>query len=195
MSSRTLLWNRHARPGAMATAVLACVALNLAPREVGAESPQAPSTPVQFAVVNPAQVFGEEWSVTAFRLSLLDGVNRDVTGLDVSFGGTHTLGRLRGLQVALANEVAGDCTGAQIGATVNRVEGRLRGMQSSGMMAYAGDGAGAQFAPILVQATKLRGFQLGLVTLAQEMTGLQLGLLNFNENGFLPVFPIFNFGR
>jgi hypothetical protein len=179
----------------MATAVLACVALNLAPREVGAESPQAPSTPVQYAVVNPAQVFGEETSVTAFRLSLIVGVNRDVTGLDVSAIATHTLGTLRGLQVALANEVAGDCTGVQIGGAVNRVEGRLRGVQLSGVMVHAGDGAGVQIAPILAQATKLRGFQFGLVTHAQEMRGLQLGLLNFNENGFLPVFPIFNFGR
>jgi hypothetical protein len=31
--------------------------------------------------------------------------------------------------------------------------------------------------------------------LAEEMEGLQIGVLNFNEKGILPVFPIFNFGR
>jgi hypothetical protein len=195
MSSRKHLWNRSEGQAAMATAVLACVALSLAPGEAGAEPPQAPTRPVQFALVNPVQVFGEETSVTGFRLSVFVGVNRDVTGLDLSAIGTHTLGTLRGLQVALANQVDADCTGVQIGGAVNRVEGRLRGMQLSGVMAHAGDGAGVQIAPILAQATKLRGFQLGLVTHAKEMKGLQLGLLNFNENGFLPVFPIFNFGR
>ncbi len=44
-------------------------------------------------------------------------------------------------------------------------------------------------------ATEFKGFQLALFTWAKEMEGLQIGLLNFNEKGFLPVFPIFNFGR
>ena len=34
----------------------------------------------------------------------------------------------------------------------------------------------------------------GLLNVADDMKGLQLGLLNFNKNGFLPFFPLFNFG-
>ena len=33
--------------------------------------------------------------------------------------------------------------------------------------------------------------QLGLFNSCRS--GVQIGLLNFNENGFLPVFPLFNF--
>ena len=68
-------------------------------------------------------------------------------------------------------------------------------MQLSGLVARTGGGSGVQIAAIAAGATKLRGLQIGLVTRADELRGLQLGLLCFNGNGFLPVFPIFNFGR
>jgi hypothetical protein len=29
---------------------------------------------------------------------------------------------------------------------------------------------------------------------AASLKGLQFGVINFNDNGFLPFFPIFNFG-
>ncbi len=194
MSVRELLWNRDGRPAALATVVLACVAASLAPAAASAEKPARRSAPVQFALVNPAQVFGEDKSVTGFRLNVLLGVNRDVTGLDLSALAAHTLGTQRGVQLGLVNVVEGGCTGAQIGALGNSVEGRLRGVQIAGLVTLAGEGSGVQIAPFLAQATNLSGFQLGLFTYADEMKGLQLGLLNFNENGFLPVFPGFNFG-
>ncbi len=179
MSVRELLWNRDGRPAALATVVLACVAASLAPAAASAEKPARRSTPVQFALVNPAQVFGEDKSVTGFRLNVILGVNRDVTGFDLS---------------GLVNKVDGDCTGAQIAGLHNSVEGRLRGVQIAGFVSFASEGSGVQIAPFLAHATKFSGFQLGLFTFADEMKGLQLGLLNFNENGFLPVFPLFNFG-
>ncbi len=99
MSVRELLWNRDGRPAALATVVLACVAASLAPAAASAEKPARRSTPVQFALVNPAQVFGEDKSVTGFRLNVLLGVNRDVTGLDLSALAAHTLGTQRGVQL------------------------------------------------------------------------------------------------
>ena len=39
------------------------------------------------------------------------------------------------------------------------------------------------------------GIQIALLNRARELKGLQIGLLNFNERGFLPVFPLFNIGR
>ena len=111
-----------------------------------------------------------------------------------STAATSTTGTLRGLQLAGANEVDGDCTGMQIAVLANYVEGRLSGGQLAGVVAYAGEGEGAQVATFVSRAGKLHGFQIALVTVAEEMNGLQLGLLNFNKRGFLPVFPIFNFG-
>jgi hypothetical protein len=68
-------------------------------------------------------------------------------------------------------------------------------VQLSVVTSRAGGGVGVQIAPLFADAKQLRGFQLGIITRAEELVGLQLGLLNFNENGFLPVFPIFNIGR
>ena len=37
--------------------------------------------------------------------------------------------------------------------------------------------------------------QIGFVNHVGSLEGLQLGLLNWNDKGFLPVFPIFNVSR
>jgi len=174
-----------------AVAALVCGTTALSPGSVRAEPP--PVT-VQLALLNPLQAVDEERSITTLRVSLLHGANHDVRGLDVG-AVTRTTGTLRGLQLAGANEVDGDCTGMQIAVLVNYVEGRLSGGQLAGVAAYAGEGEGAQVATFLARAGKLHGFQIALVTSAEEMTGFQIGLLNFNKKGFLPVFPLFNFGR
>ena len=174
-----------------AVAILVCGTTALSPGSVRAEPP--PAT-VQLALLNPLQAIDEERSITALRVSLLHGANHDVRGLDLG-AVTSTTGTLRGLQLAGANEVDGGCTGMQVAVLVNYVEGRLSGGQLAGVAAYAGEGEGAQVATFLARAGKLHGLQIALVTVAEEMNGLQLGLLNFNKRGFLPVFPIFNFGR
>ena len=179
MSIRELLWNRDGRPGALATVVLACVAASLAPAAASAEKPAARSRPIQVALLTPVQLLADDTSVSGFRLNVFLGVNRDVTGFDL--GG-------------LINQVDGDFTGAQTAGLHNLVEGRLRGVQIAGFVSFASEGSGVQIAPFLAHTTKFSGFQLALITFADEMKGLQLGLLNFNENGFLPVFPLFNFG-
>ena len=37
--------------------------------------------------------------------------------------------------------------------------------------------------------------QLGFINVADEIVGVQLGFINIAKNGFLPVFPIFNFPK
>ncbi len=48
--------------------------------------------------------------------------------------------------------------------------------------------------PATFSAENGKGLQIGFWNVAKEMTGLQIGLLNFNDKGFLPIFPLFNFG-
>jgi len=44
-------------------------------------------------------------------------------------------------------------------------------------------------------APRVTGLQIGaLVNKADSVAGLQIGLLNINKNGWLPFFPILNFG-
>ena len=56
--------------------------------------------------------------------------------------------------------------------------------------------AGCQVAVLGVADAKevYNGCQVGLVTFA-EKASLQFGFLCFNKNGFLPVFPFFNFSK
>ena len=161
----------------------------------GAAGAEPPPASVQLALANPVQWVDADRSVTALRLSIINGENVDVTGFDLSGVVTVTTGTVRGLQIALVNQVIGECKGVQLGGFVNYVEGRLSGLQLSTAGAYAGDGSGAQITAFLAQAKSFRGFQMALFTWADEMQGLQIGFLNFNKNGFLPVFPIFNYGR
>ena len=55
--------------------------------------------------------------------------------------------------------------------------------------------ARVQISPFANVMTKGVGVQIGgLFNVAEDMTGLQIGLLNFNKNGLLPFFPFFNIG-
>ena len=37
--------------------------------------------------------------------------------------------------------------------------------------------------------------QLGFLNITQKIRGVQIGFLNIAENGFLPMFPFFNFPK
>jgi hypothetical protein len=37
--------------------------------------------------------------------------------------------------------------------------------------------------------------QLGFINVTEELESFQIGFVNVAENGFLPVFPIFNFPK
>ena len=192
----------------MSGVVLLFLAATLAGAEAHAEPPPA-AAKVQLALVEPWQLVDEDVSVEGLRLSLVRGANRDVSGFDLSGLATRTLGSLSGLQIAPANDVEGDGRGLQIALFTSYVEGGFRGLQVSGIGARAGQGAGAQIAVVLSDAPEWKGFQIalatragvmegvqiGLLNRAREMEGLQIGLLNFNKRGFLPIFPLFNFGR
>jgi hypothetical protein len=81
---------------------------------------------------------------------------------------------IRGLQVGLAN-----------GA------GTLEGVQLAGLLAWTTTAYGVQLALFNV-ADSAHGLQLGLVNCTRT-GGLQLGLLNWNDHGLLPMLPLFNF--
>jgi hypothetical protein len=175
---------------------LVALALGALPRPSAAQATETPkaSTPVQFALWNPIQVFGEGVSVTGLRLSLISGANRDVTGLDLAGVASLTRGDQTGLQVGLYDGVDGDMTGWQVGGFANDVDGRARGFQSASIYNRAGEGVGVQFAGILNRTERMRGLQISLVNWTDELDGVQIGLININRKGPIPFLPLFNFG-
>jgi len=84
--------------------------------------------------------------------------------------------RLYGLGFGLFSD-AGDLGGIQLGLG-NQVFHHLYGMQI-GLANSADTGSGVQ---------------IGLWNRSHSMKGLQLGLINFNDEGLLPIMPFFNIG-
>lgn len=118
------------------------------------------------------------------------------TGLQIAMA-SHTL-RTDGILIApYSNWLVGweqrpretMVNGAQIG--IIAMTNEVNGVQLSMIANVANDVDGLQIG--LSNKTRRVGYgsQVGLVNVADR--GLQIGLLNFNKNGFLPFFPLINF--
>lgn len=171
------------------TAFVALAALGVSFGSVAAQE-----KPIQLSVFPPIQITGEDQSVSAVRLSLHFGRNRNVTGFDWSFVANHTTGDQLGVQFGLGALVEGDFTGWQANA-VNMTRGEMYGLQS-GFVNVAGTGRGVQFGGVNYAKQNYRGLQLSFVNYAQSINGVQVGLINIiKEGGMFPVFPIVNWGK
>jgi hypothetical protein len=83
----------------------------------------------------------------------------------------------------------------------------ITGLQSSFIVAMTKEVKGAQISIVNLCSNEAIGSQIGVVNIAgkhgwqigvfnsSENARFQFGLLNMNKNGWLPVFPIVNFGR
>jgi hypothetical protein len=119
------------------------------------------------------------------------------TGLQIAMA-SHTL-RTDGILIAwLGNPLVSweerpretMVNGAQVGLFGSRTN-ELNGVQLSMIANVANDVDGLQVALANKAKRVGLGSQVGLVNIADR--GLQIGLLNFNKNGFLPFFPLINF--
>jgi len=151
----------------------------------------AADSPVNLALFSPLQITREEDAVSAFRFSLVYGVNTGVTGVDLSLVGVNH-GSGIGVSWHGAGLVDGDFTGWQTGL-VSITGGRLTGLQSSGFN-RAGGGQGVQLGLINMADGEFSGLMFGLVNVAEHMTsGLQIGLINIIENkDKMKFFPVVN---
>ena len=137
----------------------------------------AQGKPVQLALFNPLQIVPEDESISGFRLSLIYGRNANMTGLDWGLV-TKTTGNFSGVQWGFVGLVDGNFEGWQDNF-VSITNGSFKGLQ---MGAYN-------------SADFVNGVQFGLINTAGSMKGIQLGLLNFiKQGGFMPFFPIVNWG-
>jgi len=167
------------------------------------------------------QLWGPDYSVVGLRLGLaadnvaVDGI--DVVGVGevgaangiavglayraeqhhgICFGLAVDPGELRGVQVAAVPHyrtgIEGrkqSVQGVQVG--LFNATDRLQGLQLAPVWNNAGSVQGAQVGLVNVTRDRVEGVQFGLINSCRG--GLQIGLLCWNPNGFLPVFPFFNF--
>jgi hypothetical protein len=117
-------------------------------------------------------------------------INRELMrGLQATLVYSHA-GDLMGIQGSLVS-LADDVYGLQAGLAFARAKD-VNGFQASGVCVNSGKLAGVQ-CNLYGQVGDSRGVQLGIVNVSHGK-GVQFGLINYIKDGFLPVFPIFNFG-
>ena len=138
----------------------------------------------------PLQVYPDDYSVDCFRLDIIYGVNQDFKGVDIGMV-NNTKRNVHGFELGLVNQVKEDFGGWQLGL-FNEVMHDFKGFQL-GLLANRAKGSclGFQASVFFNDAEEdLRGFQLGIVNNTGSLYGLQIGLINFNDDerylGFFP---------
>jgi hypothetical protein len=144
---------------------------------LGSGSAVAQGSAVQLALFNPIQIVPETESISGFRLSLIYGRNANMSGFDWG----------------LVTRTTGNSSGVQWGF-VGLVDQNFEGWQSNAVSMTNGSFKGLQMG-LYNSANHVTGVQFGLVNNTGSMKGIQLGLLNLiKTGGFMPVFPIVNWG-
>jgi len=149
----------------------------------------------------------DDSSVNGFRASLLYGELDSMRGFDLGifslsksgsldgfgfvFGGAWVTGDTSGCSAALINVVEGSSTGVLAGF-VNRTTSLNDGVSlgflnlSEGHSMVQVNGLG------ISESSKV---QVGFVNVTKQIESVQIGFINAAENGFLPVFPFFNYPK
>jgi hypothetical protein len=149
-----------------------------------------PTTSFEAGLFHPLQTSPDDTSVVGFRFDLVYGVNDNLQGIDIGLwnetrgnahgfelGADNRTGRnFGGAQVGLFNDVKRDFKGLQLGLIANVTRRTCEGFQASVFFNEAED--------------ELRGVQLGIVNHTGSLYGLQIGLINLNDDkkyvGFMP---------
>ena len=159
----------------------------------------------QIAVVARAP---DNANVDGVRLSILYGQNSSMSGLDLGFFslsesekmsgaafvfGIHRLtgGMDGGAAFSLVNLHAGNDTGFNA-AFVNMVDSAENALD----LGFVNIASGTTMVDIAaLNLSDESTAQLGFVNVTKHLTGFQLGFINVADNGFLKVFPFFNFPK
>jgi len=145
--------------------------------------------------------------VNGMRFSLLHGDGERIRGVDVGILSLSESTEVSGLRVAMGvSRLRGDLEGVDL-SLVNVHSGHDRGVNAAfvNRLNDMRDGVNLSFLNIADGATTLdigglnlsdeSRLQLGFINVTNRITSLQFGFLNIAKNGFLPVFPIFNFPK
>jgi hypothetical protein len=163
-------------------------------------------TSFQFAAPNHQSP--RDPDVNGVRLAIFHGKNQSVRGVDFGLLSLSETSRLSGLGLVLGvGKVTGTMSGGVAISLVNVHTGNDTGLNAafvnrinSGERAvdvgFVNIADGATMVDLGgLNVSNRSTVQLGFVNVTKQITGFQFGFLNFAENGFLPVFPIFNFPK
>ncbi len=168
-------------------------------------APALAETPAQFAA--PGVRAPDDPHVNGFRFSFLYGEAERVRGLDLGLLSLSETGSFEGFSsITGISRVTRSMNGVS-GAVVNIHSGKDRGLNAAFINVIHTLETGLNVAFINVSEAytmfdlgganvgRKARVQVGFINSAQELSGFQFGFLNIAQNGFLPVFPVFNFPK
>ena len=160
-------------------------------------------TPFQFSA--PGLRAPDDPHVNGVRFSALYGSNRSVRGVDFGMFSFSETGELMGVAAVVGvSRLKGDLFGCST-AAVNLHDGRDRGVNLAWFNRIRTMQNGANIGGLnvvddysmvdlgAVNISERSTVQVGAFNMTRRIEGVQLGVLNFADNGFLPFFPLFNF--
>jgi hypothetical protein len=147
-------------------------------------------------------------SVNGMRFSLFHGKNQSMSGLDVGLLSLSESSNMSGLAlVGGVHRVTGEMSSGVAFSLMNFHTGRDSGVNGA-FINLLNDASGAfntGFVIIAQGATfvdlgglnmsKSSTVQIGFLNITGQLKTFQFGFLNMAENGFLPMFPVFNFPK
>lgn len=96
--------------------------------------------------------------------------------------------------------------GVKVGAPISSGNGIVNGVEASLFTSLTANVSGFQTAGFYVDAQKMKGLQFSIVNFAEDLNGVQLGILNMTQkkgfqigfvnyikDGMVPFFPVINF--
>ena len=162
-------------------------------------------TPFQFAAPNLRAP--DDPNVSGIRFAVIHGKNQSVRGIDLGFLSLSETGNLSGLSAVLGmGKLGGDMSGCATGL-INVHTGRDTGLNAAfvNRVDTVKSGANVGFVNIAdgytmvdlggLNVSDRSSVQLGFINVTRKLKGVQIGFLNLAENGFLPMFPFFNFPK
>ena len=168
---------------------------------------EAASAEASFQFAAPNLRAPDDPNVNGIRFTLFHGRNHSVRGLDLGFLSLSETANLSGLSAVLGvGKLDGNMSGCASGL-VNVHLGKDTGLNAAFVNRVHTVASGANFGFVNVSdeytmvdvgglnVSDRSSVQLGFLNVSRRLRGVQIGLLNVAENGFLPVFPFFNFPK
>ena len=151
------------------------------------------ATPFQLSFYAPIQLSPVDSNVYGLRVGVVYGVNHKVYGVDLGLWNEST-GNQIGIQVgALVVSREGRTFGLNIGGLANFSKGNEYGLSIGGLYNQAnGKITGVQLSGGVAKAKHVRGLQFALINYCDDLTGVQIGLLNICAKGSVPFMLLIN---
>lgn len=144
--------------------------------------------------------------VNGLRFSILHGKNERMEGVDFGLLSLSETGTMSGVGFVLGiGKVDGDMDGGAHFSLMNLHQGRDSGLNAAFINKTNNPDNAVDFGFINIadgtslvdigglNMAKRSTAQLGFINFTDHIDGFQLGFINIAKNGFLPVFPFFNF--